>query len=774
MELIPAVLSGFVLAAAAPWIHRYAGRWTGWLLALLPAGLAVYFGVRGGIALDDDRIIRSSYDWAPGLDVALSFQLDGLGLLFALLVSVMGAIVLAYSGGYLAGNERIGQFYGYILLFMASMLGLVLADNIITLYIFWELTSISSFFLIGFDNQRQSARDAALQALLVTTGGGLALFGGLVLVGIAGGSFELSTLLAGEGLQEHALYTPILILVLAGAFTKSAQFPFHFWLPSAMEAPAPVSAYLHSATMVKAGVYLLARFNPILGGTDEWRIVVTAAGAATMVVGAYLALQQTDLKRILAYSTVAVLGTLTMLLGIDTEEAFEGMVVFLFAHAMYKGALFLVAGAVDHETGARDIRELSGLRSKMPLTATAAIFAALSMAGLVPLFGFIGKELVLEAAVDATEAQLLLTILTVGASMVLVAVAGIVGMRPFVGGTLRTPKTPHEAPVSMWLGPLLLAALGLTVGIQPQLVEGWLLSPAVSSIERHPVELGLTLWHGFVFELLLSVIALIGGVVVFALRGQIRRAGEYNVLREFGPARWYSWFLLGINKGARLQTMVLQSGYLRVYLQITIVATVAIVGYTLIDRGGLDFPEEWTGIRFYEIGVAAVILIAALAAALLTSRLGSVAAIGVIGFGIALIFVLYGAPDLAMTQFLVETLTVILFVLVFYHLPRFEPLSTVNERLRDATIAIALGALMTGLVLAVTVLPADPHVSPYYIENSRELAHGRNIVNVILVDFRALDTLGEITVLAAAGIGVFALLKLRPHRAEDKRRTDDE
>ena len=375
----------------------------------------------------------------PALGVNLSFTVDGLSLLFALLISGVGALVLVYAGGYLAGSPQLGRLYAFLLFFMASMLGLVLADNLLLLFVFWELTSLSSYLLIGFDHERAEARAAALQALLVTGGGSLALLAGFLLLGQVGGSLELSALLSRPGaVTAHLLYVPILLLVLAGAFTKSAQFPFHFWLPAAMAAPTPVSAYLHSATMVKAGVYLLARLSPVLGGTDFWVWLVTVTGSATMLVGAYLALRQSDLKLILAYSTVSALGVMTSLLGLGGALAVRAALAFLLGHALYKGALFLVAGALDHQTGTRDVDRLAGLARAMPITALAAGLAALSMAGIPPLFGFIAKELSYEATLHA-PASAWVTAAAVLANALLVAAAGLAGLKPFLGKALPPP-----------------------------------------------------------------------------------------------------------------------------------------------------------------------------------------------------------------------------------------------------------------------------------------------------------------------------------------------
>lgn len=771
MDIIIAVLSGFVLAALAPWVYRLAPRAAGWLLALLPLGLALYFAIYF-FEIGARLAVVVSYPWVPGLGINLSFYVDGLSLLFALLISGIGALVVIYAGGYLAGKPQLGPFYAIVLMFMASMLGLVLANNVITLFVFWELTSLTSYLLIGLDHKRETARAAALQALLVTGSGGLALLAGLVLLGQAGGSLELATLLSQGGvIREHALYLPILLLILLGAFTKSAQFPFHFWLPNAMEAPTPVSAYLHSATMVKAGVYLLARLSPVLGGTEAWHYLVTGAGTVTMLLGVLLALRQTDLKRILAYSTVSTLGALVLLLGLDTTLSVKAAMLFLLAHALYKGALFLVAGAVDHETGTRDVRRLGGLARAMPITAVAAVLAALSMAGLPPMLGFINKELLYEATLQAPRAAAWVTAAGVTANMLLVAVAGIVGFRPFFGRRGETPKKAHEASLALWLGPAVLAGLGLLTGLFPEVIPSALVSAAASAVRGQPTQVTLKLWHGINPVFALSVLTVAVGAALYAGGGALRRAVArfapwiIAVVRNagrWGPERGYELALRGLNSVAKAQTSVLQSGYLRFYLIIIIVTTVGLGGYALASRSSLAWPVgQPVAIRFYEVLVGLFILAATLLAVLSSSRLTVVAALGVVGYGVALIYTFFGAPDLAMTQFAIETLTVFLFVLVLYRLPRFANLSSRPARIRDALVALAAGGLMTTLVLMATAAPLQSRVSPFFAENAAPLAKGRNIVNVILVDFRGLDTLGEITVLAVAAIGVYALLKLR-------------
>ena len=768
--MLTAVLSGFVAAVFAPLIHRAAPKKAGWVIALLPLALFVYFlsflsRVGGG------EVVPFAYEWVPRLGVRLSFLVDGLGLLFALIISGIGALVVIYGGGYLAGHREQGYFFAYVLAFMASMLGVVLSDNIIALFIFWELTSLSSYFLIGFYHERQASRSAALQALLVTGLGGLAMLAGLILLGRVGGSWEVSSLVGqSRAVGSSELYPAILVLILLGAFTKSAQFPFHFWLPNAMEAPAPVSAYLHSATMVKAGVYLLARMSPVLGGTHLWLILVTGFGAVTMLGGAMLAVLGSDLKRVLAYSTISALGMLVFLLGLGTDWAAGAAMAFLLGHALYKGAFFLIIGSVDHESGTRDVTRLGGLRKAMPLTALAAIPAGLSMAGLPPLFGFIGKEQVYESLLHAPGAAGVLTAAAVLASMLFVVVAGLCAVRPFWGGEVETPKRAHEAPPSMWLGPVVLGALSLLFGLLPGLVGKSLIASSASAIAGRPIVLKLALWHGLSPALGLSAVTLAGGLGLLAAAGGLRRIGSrlQGVFR-YGPERGYQLVLDGTNAFARLQTRLLQSGYLRYYLLMIVAITIWSCGYTLFTRGGLHSPSAgYDDLRFYEFGLGVLILLAALAAVRSRSRLGAIASLGVVGYGVALVYILYGASDLAMTQFLVETLTVILFVLVFYHLPRFRKQSRSLSRLRDAIIALAFGGLMTLLVLMAVTIQFEHPISEYYTANSAVQAQGRNIVNVILVDFRGFDTMGEITVLAVAGIGVFALLKLRLAGKESK------
>jgi multicomponent Na+:H+ antiporter subunit A len=760
--MLNAILVGFIGAFTAPLLHRVWERRSGLLIALLPLGLFAFFSrylpvIAAGFAVETNTV------WVRDLGIHLAFRLDGLALLFALLITGIGTLVVIYASGYLAGHLYEGRFYLMLLAFLSAMLGLVLADNLLTLFLFWELTSFTSYLLIGFENQKPEARSAALQAFLVTGGGGLALLGGLVLLGMAGGNYQISELVGMRStLAGHAFFLPAMLLILLGAFTKSAQFPFHFWLPNAMAAPTPVSAYLHSATMVKAGVYLLARMVPVFSASPWWQAIVTGIGLLTMLVGAFLALNNSDSKRILAYSTISSLGTMTMLLGIGSDEAVKAAVVFLLAHALYKGALFMIAGAIDHETGTRDVDQLGGLRVKMPLLAGLAGLAALSLAGFGPLLSFISKELLFEATLASQDAWVILIPAAIFSSAVSVALALILTVRPFFGELKSTPLPPHEPPVSLWLGPAVLGVLGLAMGLFPRAVSIYLAEPAVRAVVEAPVEVGLSLWHGLNLALGMSVFVVALGVLLYfgwnAWRKQVIRLTP--VLR-WGPEAGYNWSIDLLNWIAGVQTRLLQNGYLRYYLLTVVLATVLLVGSLLLLRGGLHWPERLTGVYFYEAALAVLIVIAAITAVRSHSRLGSIAAMGVVGYSIALIFMQFGAPDLAMTQFLIESITVVLFVFAFYHLPKFNPLGPPGPRLVHTAVAAIVGSLMTGLVLSVVQVDLFPSISQYFIDNSISLAHGRNIVNVILVDFRGFDTMGEITVLAAAAAGVYTVLKYR-------------
>ena len=727
-------------------------------LLAIPLGLFAWFVLQIG-PVAAGQVLQVAIPWIPSLGVTLSFRVDGLGLLFALLISGIGALVLLYASSYLHDHPHLGRFYGYLLTFMAAMLGTVLAGDLITLFIFWELTGVCSFLLIGFDYQQAASRRAALQALLVTGAGGLALLAGIILLAKAADSSDLSVILAsGDQIRSHGLYLPILLLMLAGAFTKSAQFPFQFWLPGAMAAPTPVSAYLHSATMVKLGVFLLARFSPVLGGTDSWFVWLTVVGGITLLLGAAKAVLRTDLKQILAWTTVSALGMLTFLLGIGTQLAVTAAMLLLTVHALYKSALFLAAGAVDHGTGSREVNRLGGLAPSMPQVALAAGLAALSMAGLLPLAGFIAKELFYEATLHAPIRPWLLSGVALAGNSLTVAAALLAGYLPFYGVLRDRDIHPHRVDLRLWLPPLLPALLGLLVGLFPAGFGTLLTAPAVAQVVGSPVAVELALWHGFSPVLLLSLVTLGAGFCLYLL---CRRWGWLQRLPGWDTEQLYDLLLERLPGFASSVTLHLQSGKLRYYLMTVTGVAVALMAGTLAVNSTADLRLPMPDGSLHEWLTALVILAGALFATITSSRLAAVAALGVVGYGVALIYIIFGAPDLAMTQFCIETLSIILFVLVLHKLPHFTLLSTTRARLRDLVVALGIGSVMTMLVWRAVSQPLIPSLSTWFMEQSLPAGHGRNVVNVILVDFRALDTLGEITVLAVAALGVYAMLKPR-------------
>jgi multicomponent Na+:H+ antiporter subunit A len=747
------IISPFVVAILAAWaVRRFPRRAA--ILAVWPAVLTVLLaGQMSRAVADGGRVIE--LPWAPSLRLSLSFNLDGLGLLFAILITGIGALIVLYANSYLAGHPQASRFYASLFAFMGAMLGVVLSDNILTLFVFWELTGFTSYFLIGFDHERPAARSAALQALIVTGAGGLALLAAGVLLIDQGGTANLSAMVpARESIVAGPFYAVVAGLVLLAAFTKSAQVPFHFWLPNAMEAPTPVSAYLHSATMVKAGVYLIARMTPIMGATPLWTTAVTAAGAATMVVGAYRAVQETDLKRILAYSTVSALGVLTMLLGVGTREAISAAVAYLVAHAGYKGALFLVAGAIDHQAGTRDISTLAGLRRMMPITALAGGGAALSMAGVPLTLGFVGKDGAYEALLHANAWFPWLLALMVGASILLGLAGLLAGVLPFRGKAAPGHEV-HEAAWPLWFPPLVLATSGVLAGIAPSILNGPV-SAAAGVIADAPVDVSLSLWHGFTPALFLSALTLAGVALTYAAH---RRVRTWMWMPRRGTEDVYNGVLRALDTVSRALGPALHSASLRTYVAIIVSTSIAIGGTALLTEPGFGSAIPHTPIQVHDVLIVILIIAGAIAATTARSTMSAVLALGAVGYGVAMMFLTFGAPDLAMTQFSVETLTVLIYVLVFRHFRNLGPLSPRHVRARDALIAVGIGTFIGGLVLSVATTETGPRLRQYFAEFGPTLGHGRNIVNVILVDFRAFDTLGEITVLATAAIGVRGLMR---------------
>lgn len=756
----------FLSAFLAPTVVRVLGGRAGWLLSLAPfAALGMLLSHAG--AMHSGELIRYHADWFSALGTSLTLQLDGLAFLMAVLITGIGGLITIYAGAYLQGDSQLGRFYLYFLAFMASMLGLVLSDNLILLFVFWELTSISSYLLIGFKHEQKEARWKALQALLTTSLGAMAMLAGFVLLAVVTGSYSISEINGmGESIQESPHYIAIVILVLIGAFTKSAQFPFHFWLPNAMAGPTPVSAYLHSATMVKAGVFLIARMNPALSGSGLWEYLLAIVGSLTLLLAMFLGLFQKDVKSILAYTTLGVLGGLTLLLGIGSEYAIKAMVVFLLGHALYKATLFMVVGSIDHETGTRDVTRLRGLRKWMPVTACAGVLAALSMSGLPPFFGFIGKELIYKAGVKLDGLEIVFLIVALVGNLIMMGLALKAGVGPFFGkmDLSALPKKPHEAPVAMWIGPLILAVAGLVFGLVPFWVTGYMVMPAIAAIQgSEMVQLDLSLWHLVRpnLPLLLSGVTVLGGVFVFLYRTRFWAIADtvLSKIHPYGADAMYGRIFNATIWFSKAQTRYLQTGRLHDYVFMVVFTTVAFLIWAVLNFGGLNFTINWASYEFFIMALVVIMSLAALVAVVSNSYITVLVSLGVVGLGVALIFAYNGAPDLAITQLLVETLTVVLFMFVVLRLPPLKNISDRLTRLRDALLAISFGGLITVLLLKAVNIQFDHAISARLAEMSYTEAKGKNVVNVILVDFRALDTMGEIVVVATAALGIAALVR---------------
>ncbi|MGK0673296.1 MAG: monovalent cation/H+ antiporter subunit A [Halothiobacillaceae bacterium] len=764
MSLALVVLLPFLGAVLTAWTTRFDRLASAWsagavtvaaLLTLLSAANTTFGG----------ETIVQSWNWLPAVGLSFAFRLDGLALLFALLILGIGLLIVLYARYYLSARDSMGRFYAYMLLFMGSMLGVVLSENLIQMVVFWELTSLSSFLLISYWHHRRDAREGARMALAITGGGGLALLAGVLMLGHVVGSYNLSEVLAlGEVIRAHPLYLPILVLILLGVFTKSAQFPFHFWLPHAMAAPTPVSAYLHSATMVKAGVFLLARLFPALSGTLEWNLIVGGAGLTTLLLGAYTALFKHDLKGLLAYSTISHLGLMTLLFGFATPLAVVAGVFHIINHATFKASLFMVAGIIDHETGTRDMRRLHGLLRYMPHTAVLAMIAAAAMAGVPLLNGFLSKEMFFAQAVEAGNhlplAWLIPALVTLAGTFSVAYSLRFIHDVFFNGEPANLPKTPHEPPRFMKVPVDILVVLCLAVGILPNLTVGPLLSVAVDgTLQGNVPAYSLGLWHGFNQPLMMSLTALALGVLVYVLRRSLFDWHE-RTIGHLDARVPYNALMNGLHGLAHAITHTLDRGSLQDAIAWLVFTSLAV---TVAGFAGQAAPLLGT---VGMLPVDAVSLTAALALMLTTlatvlwhhQRLTALITMGVVGLIVALAFVKFSAPDLALTQLSVEVVTVVLLLLALFFLPQQTPVASSRLRIgRDALLALLAGLGATLLTLAVLTRPLDT-IAGYYLEQALPGGGGTNVVNVILVDFRGFDTLGEITVLALAGLCIVALL----------------
>lgn len=796
-----AIILPFLAAAAIVLLlpKRRQSFHAGWFILPVPVLLFAYF--LGQIPIvQDGNILEAALPWIPSIGVEFKVVLDGLGLLFALLISGIGSLVVLYSIYYLDKNkEALPPFYTYLLLFMGAMLGVVLSDNLIVLYGFWEITSVSSFLLIAFWHNREKSRYGALKSLLITVFGGLAMLAGFILLYVMTGTFSIREIVGGrEAALEHALFLPAMLLILLGAFTKSAQFPFHIWLPDAMEAPTPVSAYLHSATMVKAGIYLVARLSPVFAGDAIWFWLVSAFGLVTLFYGSFRAMKQTDLKSLLAFSTISQLGLVMSLLGMGSASAFHtgavdpltytkasmAAIFHLINHAVFKGALFMVVGIVDHETGTRDLRKLGGLMSVMPVTFSIALIGTFSMAGLPPFNGFLSKEMFYTALLavmrmDVMNLQsigVIFPVLAWVASVFTFAYSMVLLFKTFAGRAqfAQLAKAPHEAPTGMLVSPVVLGSLAVVFGLFPNLLSYSLIEPAMAAI--HPGLLlpgerfivSIHMWHGWTPELLMTVGVVLTGTLVYRMRPKLRLLRQ-PLLNRMSLNGVYDSGLKLLHEGSRRLTDRYMTGSIRHYVIYALLFLILSLGWALYrtDITAVDV-SAFSPVSIYEAVINIVLVLAVLAIPLATSRLIAIILTGAAGYMVTLFFVIFRAPDLALTQMIVETVSVALFLLCFYHLPKLKREATkLPFKLTNMLISVGVGATMTLIALKVSGSSLFASISDYYLKYSYELAGGKNVVNVILVDFRGFDTMLEIVVLGIASFGIYALIRLEPDSVGD-------
>lgn len=738
------------------------------LPVLIPAGSFAAF-LSHWPEITAGGVVTDTIAWVPSLGVVFDLRLDGFSYLFGLLITGIGTLVTLYAGAYFADApaEKRARFIFLILIFMTAMLGTVLSDNLIVMFVFWEVTSLTSFMLIGFEAKKVEARRAALQSLLITAGGGLALFGAILLIGLDLGTFSLAEIAtSADRLAQSPNLIAIIVLLLLGAFTKSAQFPFHFWLPQAMAAPTPASAYLHSATMVKLGIYLLGRFDAAFAQVPAFGTTLVIFGSLTMLIAAFNALRATGYKAVLAQSTVASLGILVMLIGLDGEVAAVATAGFILAHALYKAALFFCAGTAIHATHIAELRKLGGLVRFLPFTAAAAVLASFSMAGLPPFIGFISKEYLFEAQLESSWNSVPVVIAVI-VNGIMVSVAGVVSLRPFFLGRGKISKVDHGETPGLLFGPLLLGILGVVMGLIPGTVTRHLVGPAATALYGAPIDTSFSLWHGVTPMLFLSLAAIALGAILAWKWDQI-----HDALRNAGwsqridASRLYYRVVDLILGVARVSTRWLQNGDQRHYSVIVVLMLLVTSAWILLRTGAFALPDADP-----ILPVPTLLILAGVIGSIVATRARSLVAaligVGIVGYGWALLFVLNGAPDLALTQFAVETLVLVVIMAVLLRLPtRTAPTRSPRERGTDVLLATGFAVIVFIGLAAMLATPFDGRISDFYGATSYLEAQGHNVVNVIIVDYRALDTLGEIAVVAFATMGAWALLRRR--RADRK------
>jgi len=772
--MIYAVLAPLVIAFFIPMISKMKHKiHTGIFVLLVPLLIFTYFIQFVGKGFSP---VNHSYNWIPSLSIQFDFFLDGLSLLFVLLISGIGSLVVLYSIYYLDTSERLNHFYVYLLLFMTAMLGIVLSDNIFVLYTFWELTSISSFLLIGYWHTREKSRNGALKSLLITIFGGLSMFGGFILLSVITGTTSIQAMFAmSEAVITNKYFPLVLIFILLGAFTKSAQFPFHIWLPDAMEAPTPVSAYLHSATMVKAGLYLVARFFPLFSDHVAFFVVVSLFGIITLCWGSYMAVRQTDLKAILAFSTVSQLGMIMAMLGFGTEIAIFAAVFHILNHATFKGSLFMVAGIVDLQTGTRDIRKLGQLYTFLPMTATLALFGTFSMAGVPLPFlnGFYSKEMFFEGTLMLQEGSSGIMAFFVQMIPILAVIGSIFtfvySMYLFFGTFIKKRDIDNElnepikeAPIGMIIAPTILVFGVIIIGLMPNLFNSALLSHTAQSILSTASVNSINFWHGFNTPFIMSMVV----VIVGALLAYTKK--YWDVIYQYFPGnqsfnRVYNASLRSLDSSSKKLTDSYMTGSVRHYMML-ILGTMTAVTFLfmfLTDGFKIDF-SDLANITILEATLVFAIIVSAIGTIFSNQKVTAILILGITGYSVAILFVIYRAPDLALTQLVIETITLVLFLLCFYHFPKLRRREeTKGTIISNLIISVSFGLLMTMIGISAFSSSAFDKISDYFIKTALPIGGGKNIVNVILVDMRGFDTLFEIAVLGISGLAVFALIKLR-------------
>ncbi|WP_197414459.1 Na+/H+ antiporter subunit A [Bacillus sp. FJAT-29937] len=784
LPFIFAILTPFIYKMVTPRIH------TGWFVVIVPLTVFLYL-LQYIPVISNGNTISQSLPWVPSLNINLTTYLDGLALIFGLLISGVGALVVLYSIYYMSRErEALHNFYVYMLLFMGAMLGLVFSDNILVLYVFWELTSISSFLLIAYWYQRKNSRYGALKSMLITIFGGLAMLSGLIMLSMMTDTYSIREILSKvHAVTEHSLFPPAMILLLLGAFTKSAQFPFSIWLPDAMEAPTPISAYLHSATMVKAGIYLVARFTPVFGGSSEWFWIVSGVGIITLIYGSINAVNQKDLKALLAYSTISQLGLIMSLLGLGSASMYFGhgdeSTVYAFAvlaalfhlinHSTFKGSLFMVIGIIDHETGTRDIRKLGGLMSLMPISFTLTIIGSFSMAGLPPFNGYLSKEMFFTSVLTAAENPVF-GMKTFG--MIIPWVAWIASVFTFIYCMIlvfktftgkhrpeKIDKVAHEAPIGMLIPPIILAVLVIVIFFFPNVVSKNILQPALMAVlpglSLSEMDVTIKPWHGWNMELYMTIGVIIVGSIMYKF---IKRwMFLYDVLpKSLSLNHLYNRLLEGSERASLKVTNRYMTGSIRDYLVYIFGFFILVLGSSLLFSKGFTMQYANNAeVSIYEGVLIIAMVISAFAVLLSKSRLTAIIALGSLGYLVSLFFIIFRAPDLALTQIVVETVTAALFLLCFYHLPELrKEVSRISFKMTNFIISLGVGVIVTLLAMSANNHRLFASISGFF-EDSYTLAGAKNIVNAILVDFRGLDTMLEILVLSIAGLGVYTLIKLQ-------------